>query len=75
MRPLMVPAPMTAPGFLAMRAELVERGLLDDEHRLTRAGHAHVDSLIAELAEAEAPPFPLRHPVRWRFNRKGWPHA
>ncbi len=46
---------MADPAFLAMRVDLVERGLLTAEHRLTPAGHAHVEQLIGELRGAEAP--------------------
>ena len=35
--------------FDAMRANLIKRGLLDPERRLTPAGHAYVDNLIRDL--------------------------
>lgn len=59
---------MPDPAFLAMRADLVDRGLLTGEFRLTPAGHAHVDALVAELATAEAPCAPDAPRVVWRID-------
>lgn len=61
---------MSAPvGFLAMRADLVSRGLLDEGHRLTPDGHVYVDQLLDCLVEAEAPCDPSRPRVRWNTRR------
>lgn len=56
--------------FLAMRADLVVRGLLDDGHRLTGAGHAYVDELLERLPNEQAPCDPDAPRVRWNFKRR-----
>jgi len=61
---------MSDPGFLAMRADLVERGLLTEEHRLTTAGHAYVEELLDRLPTEEAPCDPEKPRVRWNFKRR-----
>ncbi|MBN9504956.1 MAG: hypothetical protein J0I69_02925 [Altererythrobacter sp.] len=60
---------MADTAFLAMRADLIARGLLTPEHRLTDAGHAHVDALIERLLDEEAPCDPTRPRVRWNRRR------
>ncbi len=50
--------------FDRMRNSLVARGLLDREYRLTPAGNAYVDDLIAELRGA-AGSQSSREPERW----------
>lgn len=40
--------------FSLMRENLLARGLLDSEYRLTAAGHAYVDDIIAERKAAIA---------------------
>lgn len=44
--------------FERMRAKLVERGLLDRNHRLTQKGHEHVDRLKRELRDQARIDFP-----------------
>jgi hypothetical protein len=61
---------MAGPHFLAMRAGLIERGLLSQDHRLTDAGHAYVDALLERLPEEEAPCDPDGPRVRWNMR---WP--
>jgi hypothetical protein len=41
--------------FLKMRARLQTRGLIDAEFRLTPAGHAYGDELLARLRGTRAP--------------------
>jgi hypothetical protein len=56
-----------------MRAGLASRGLLgsaEDGFPLTDAGHDHVDRLIAELIEAEAPDESTKPRVRWNTQRR-----
>lgn len=62
---------MADASFLAMRADLVERGLLDDEHRLTKAGHAYVDELIVRLPAEEAAFDPDGPRVFWNLRKRG----
>lgn len=52
-----------------MRADLVARGLLDAEFRLTEAGHAHVDALIGVLLVSQAPCEPDKPRVKWNYQR------
>lgn len=59
-----------AESFDAMRASLVERGLLSADFKLTPAGHAHADVLIAELAVAEDDGAPGKTAVRWNTGRR-----
>ncbi len=62
---------MSAPGFHAMRADLVARGLIEpnsNRDRLTVAGNAYVDALLADLRAADAPAPPSKPPVRWKFK-------
>lgn len=40
------------PGFLAMRANLVARGLLSEDGRLTPRGNAHVDKMLDRVRSA-----------------------
>jgi len=42
------PAQVARTAFETMRGSLVARGLLDREYRLTAAGNAYVDELVAE---------------------------
>jgi len=56
--------------FLAMRAGLVARGLLDGEHRLTAAGDAYVDELLDGLPREEAPSDPDAPRVRWNWPKR-----
>jgi hypothetical protein len=44
----------SAPGFNAMRADLIRRGLLDDSGSVTPAGDVYVDQLLMDLRNAEA---------------------
>lgn len=69
---------MAAPdptAFIAMRADLVARGLIDREYRLTAAGHAHVRALLIELPRRTAPCDPARRRVRWNFSRRWRRHG
>lgn len=59
---------MSGPDFLAMRSDLVERGLLTADFRLTEGGVAHVDGLIADLRDAEAPAEPWKPRVFWNLK-------
>jgi hypothetical protein len=61
---------MSDQAFLAMRAELVERGLLNDEHRLTDAGHAYVDELFERLPGEEAAFDPEGPRVFWNLRKR-----
>lgn len=58
--------------FLAMRADLIARGLLTPEHRLTEAGHVYVEALLELLPDEEVPCDPTKPRVRW--NRRGNRH-
>lgn len=64
---------MARAAFLAMRTDLIARGLLSaehsGEHRLTEAGHAHVGALIEHLQDEEAPCDPTKARVRWSRRR------
>lgn len=57
-------------GFEAMKADLVARGLIDREGRVTPAGDAYTDQLIADLKSAELPAPPVV-PVQWKTGRRG----
>lgn len=54
--------------FDAMKARLVDRGLLDASGKVTPAGDAWTDQLIADLKliESPAPPAAL---VQWNMGR------
>ena len=67
--------PVAESGFHAMRADLVQRGLLDERLRLTAAGHAHAELLMAEYRVAEAPCEPSKPRVRWKLRREVRRHA
>lgn len=64
---------MSAPSsdFLAMRAGLVERGLISADFALTEAGEAYVFGLIDGLKRIEAEPDYAGPRVRWNFGRNG----
>ncbi len=58
------------PGFHAMRASLIARGLISAEggrFALTEPGRAHVAATIALLRETNAPCDPGKARVRWNF--------
>lgn len=57
---------MTNPGFEAMRASLVERGLIDAEYRLTPAGFEYTEDLIARLSQVHDQVDYKGSTVRWR---------
>lgn len=59
---------MTDVAFLAMRADLVGRGLLTGDFRLTAAGNAHVDELLFRLPLQSPPPPPGGPGVRWNVK-------
>lgn len=61
--------------FLAMRADLVDRGLLDGEHRLTDAGHAYVNELLERLPREVALCDPDGPPVLWNLRKRRPRHA
>lgn len=54
--------------FQAMRANVVARGLLDSEHRLTDAGHDHARDLLGQLRTAEASYDPHGPCVFWNVR-------
>ena len=53
-------------GFDAMIADLVERGLLDADGRLTDAGMVYTDKLMDELRSEPPPPAIQGTRGRWR---------
>lgn len=58
-----------ADSFEAMRAGLIERGLIGADLRLTEAGNDHVRGLIAEL-EANRDEIECGYaPIRWNTRR------
>lgn len=65
--------------FAEIRANMISAGMVDpDTGRLTAAGMAYADCIIAELKTAVPPPEGVRpHPgarlpgVKWNTNRKG----
>ncbi len=59
---------MSDPAFLAMRAGLVERGLLDEDFSLTDVGHSHCEALIRDLRRSEGESAPDRDRVRWNYR-------
>lgn len=63
---------IAAPSFEAMRADLIARGLLTADFRLTEAGNAHVDRLQIELETAEAPEDSGHSGVRWNTGQRLW---
>jgi len=62
--------------FETMRADLIARGLLTADHRLTAAGKAHVALIILGLAAGEADNDPDGPCVEWQidFRRRGVPY-
>lgn len=57
--------------FRAMRADLVRRGLITDQGKLTPEGDAYCDALLADLTSRPADPCPPSKPrVRWTRRRK-----
>lgn len=60
---------MVARGFPAMRASLVERGLIDSAGHLTPAGNAHVDALLVKLRGTKPASDPSAPRVKWRTGR------
>lgn len=57
--------------FEAMRADLVARGLLATDFRLTDAGNRHAETLIAELDAAREDVICVYAPIRWNTRRGG----
>ena len=51
--------------FARMRASLVERGLIDEQHRLTAAGRTYTDELLEQLKAAEAYNDPAERGRKW----------
>ena len=51
-----------------MRASLVTRGLLTADFRLTEAGNAHAEQLIADLGNAKEDEVWAGRSVRWNFG-------
>jgi len=62
--------------FETMRANLIARGLLTDDYRLTVAGHARVAQIKADLAASETSNDPDGPRVDWQidFRRRGVPY-
>ena len=54
--------------FEVMRASLVTRGLLTADFRLTEAGNAHAEQLIADLGNAKEDEVWAGRSVRWNFG-------
>lgn len=53
-------------------SDLIARGLIDEDHRLTDAGNLYVEQLIALLKMKQAPK-PARKRVKW--NRRTGPRV
>ena len=58
-----------------MRVNLIARGLIDADNRLTAEGHAEARAIMRDLATKEAANDPDGPRVRWDFDfsRRGVP--
>ena len=59
--------------FHSMRGDLIARGLLSPELRLTEAGNAHTEQLIEELTEVVAENDSSGPRVQWNLKGRGLP--
>lgn len=55
--------------FAMMRADLVRRGLLDADFKLTDAGRDYADQLLLDLRDVEARQDPAGARVVWNTSR------